>query len=982
MTLTPGTRLGPYEVTAQIGVGGMGEVYRATDTNLKRAVAIKVLPASVAADAERLARFQREAEVLAALNHPNIAAIYGLERSAGITALVMELVEGPTLADRLTLAGSGLSALGSGQMASQGSGTKAQDSRLKAHGLPLDEALPIAKQIAEALEAAHEQGIIHRDLKPANIKVRADGAVKVLDFGLAKALGPAEAGFPGPPQGGHYVHGDRSVRLQPDLTASPTITTPAMTQAGMILGTAAYMSPEQARGKIVDKRADIWAFGAVLFEMLTGTRAFPGEDLTDTLAAVVRAEPDWGALPAALPSALGTYLRRCLQKDPRQRVQAIGDVRLALEGAFETTAPQSTATAPASTPRGRRGWLAALGIAAVVVVALAIPALRHLRETPPPETRVEIVTPATDDPVSFALSPDGRQIAFVASGDGASRLWLRSLATTTAQPLMGTEGARWPFWAPDSRSLGFFAGGVLKRLDVGGGGAGGAPQTLAPAINGTGGTWNTDGVVVFAPSVTEPLRRVFATGGAATAVTALGPQQQAHVAPHFLPDSRRFLFYVRGVPDTAGIYLGALDGNAPTRLTAADSTGVYLPEGQTSLALRATSGLAGALRGGGWLLWVRAGTLVAQRLDVAQAVLVGEPVTLADSVAVETLSAVSVAATGLVAYRTDAGSQRQLVWVDRSGMVRGAVGDSDDSLFHPRVSPDGRRVVVARTVQGNRDLWLLDGARTSRVTFDAALDDRALWSPDGTRIVFRSLRTGQGDLYEKLTSGAGMEARLVASDQAKSPTSWSADGRFLLYQSQDPQTNIDLWVVPMVGDRPSTGSGRPEPVEGRTPFAFLKTPYREVYGAFSPDGRWVAYQSDESGRPEVYVGQLVQPGAAGTTAGAERSVRLQPDQPGGQWQVSTAGGVFPAWRPDGKELYYLNPAGAMMAVSITVTGSAIELGAPVVLFDTRIFGGGGDAQQGRQYDVAPDGRFLINTELDSADAAITLLMNWNPEAKK
>ena len=570
--------------------------------------------------------------------------------------------------------------------------------------------------------------------------------------------------------------------------------------------------------------------------------------------------------------------------------------------------------------------------------------MRYLRETPPPappETRLDIVTPATDDPTSFALSPDGRQIVFVASGDGVSRLWLRSLATTTAQPLAGTEGATFPFWSPDSRSIGFFAGAALKRLDVVSGG-GGTPQTLAPATNGSGGTWSADGVIVFAPSRTTPLMRVSGTGGAAAAVTMLGPLQQGHIAPHFLPDGRRLLFLTIGPPDTAGIYLGALDGSAPTRLTPADNAGVYLSEGH---------GPTGASREGGWLLWVRAGALVAQRLDVAQTALTGQPVTLADGLAVDRLrrSAVSVAATGLVAYRAGAASPRQLTWFDRSGTARGTVGDPDgNDLQNPRVSPDNRRVVVTRTMQGNQDLWLLDGARTSRVTSDAAQDVNPLWSPDGTRIVFRSNRTGVGDLYQKLSSGAGVEEQFLASDQIRTATSWSADGRFLLGHTVDAQGNFDLWVVPMVGDH--------------TPSVFLKTPFREVYSAFSPDGRWVAYQSNESGRPDIYVRPFVPPGGAGTTAGAA--------------QVSTAGGTFPAWRPDGKELYYLNPAGALMAAPITFTGATLEPGAPVVLFQTRIYGGGADIQQNREYDVAPDGRFLINTELESATAPITLLQNW------
>ncbi|MEQ1580768.1 MAG: TIR domain-containing protein [Steroidobacteraceae bacterium] len=582
----------------------------------------------------------------------------------------------------------------------------------------------------------------------------------------------------------------------------------------------------------------------------------------------------------------------------------------------------------------RRVSMAAFAIAVVGMIAFAVPALNHLRETPPPEMRTEINTPATDQPAMFALSPDGRQIAFVASGDGASRLWLRSLATTTAQPLPGTDGATYPFWSPDGRSVAFFAGGALKRLDL----SGAAPQTLAPAAAGRGGTWSADGVILFAPNNgANPLMRVGASGGAVVAATTLGPQQLLHIHPQFLPDGRRFLFYVTGNQDTAGIYVGALDGGAPTRLTLAESPGAYLASG--------------------WLLWVRSGTLVAQRLDLDKAVLTGEPVTLADGVASDTSTwrnAVSVAATGLLAYRTG-GSSRQLTWFDRSGTARGTVGDADSSLFQPRVSPDGRRVVVYRTVQGNRDLWLLDGARTTRFTFDPANDDRPIWSPDGTRIVFRSYRSGRGDLYQKLANGTGVEERLVGSDRILTPSSWSPDGRFLMYQTDDPQTAADLWVVPMTG----------EP----TPSVFLQTPFRETYAAFSPDGRWVAYHSNESGRNEVYVRPFVVPGATDNTAV-------------GQLQVSTAGGITPMWAPGGKELYYLNPAGDMMAAPITVTGTALQPGAPVKLFPSRIMGGGVDRQLGRQYDVAPDGRFLINTEVDGGDAApITLLMNWNPQAK-
>ncbi len=904
MALTPGTRLSVYEIITPIGEGGMGQVYRARDTKLDRDVAIKILPEAFAHDADRLARFTREAKTLAALNHPHIAGIYGLEESGGVSALVMELVEGDDLSQRIARG-----------------------------AMPLDEALPIAKQIAEALEAAHEQGIIHRDLKPANIKMRRDGTVKVLDFGLAKALDPAA----GRPDSG------------PNTRDSPTITSPAMTMRGVILGTAAYMSPEQAAGKPVDKRSDLWAFGVVLLEMLTGRPVFTGETVSHVIASVIKSDPDWAGLPADTPPAIRRLLRRCLEKDRKRRLTDAGAARLEIDEALgPPSAVESVVTAAASPSRGRLAWTVA-AVALLAAAVLLVPAVRDLRQTPPPappETRVDIVTPPTDDLVSFALSPDGRQIVYVGSSDGASRLWLRSLAITKAQPLAGTEGATFPFWAPDSRSVGFFAGGALKRLDLGGG----APQTLAPAIGGRGGMWNANGVILVALGTSGPLMRVSATGGEVVAATTLGPQQSSHRWPLALPDGRRFLFYVFGAPATAGIYLGAFDGTAPTRLTPADSAGVYLPEG------------AETLREGGWLLWVRAGTLVAQRLDVSRRALTGEPVSLADHVATSgtLLSAVSVAATGLVAYRTAGDSRRQLIWVDRSGKALGTLGAPDQgevvyASLSVSLSPDSRRVAVTRRVAGNTDLWLLDATRMSRATFDAGVDQVPLWSPDSRRIVFNSNRTGQFDLYQKLTSGAGVEERLVASDQFKAPTSWSADGRFLLYNSIDPQTSEDLWIVPMTGES--------------TPSLFLRTPFRELWGAFSPDGRWVAYMSNESGRMEIYVRPFKGPAAAGADANLS----------GGQWQISTAGGLYPRWRPDGRELFYLNAAGEMMAATIKVNGPTLAPGVPVTLFSRQTFG---VARGERPFDVAADGRFLINTVLDGAVPPITLIQNWNPEAKK
>jgi Tol biopolymer transport system component len=854
----------------------MGEVYRATDTNLKRQVALKVLPDSFASDAGRLARFQREAEVLAALNHPHIAQIYGLERAAGVTALAMELVEGEDLSTRIWRG-----------------------------ALPLDEALPIARQIAEALEAAHEQGIVHRDLKPSNIKIRTDGTVKVLDFGLAKTFDTDASSAKG--------------------SDSPTITSPAMTTAGVILGTAAYMAPEQAKGKPVDRRADLWALGAVLYEMLTAQRAFAGEDTTDTIVAVLSKEPDWSALPANTPVAIRTLLRRCLQKDRRRRLDSAAAARLeideVLSGGSEVA---SVAAAPAS-GRTVLPWVVAavLGAALLATVTVWAP----WRPDPiAPETRLDVVTPLGGEPTSFALSPDGRQIVFAAPGDGGVGLWLRDLAVSAARPLSGTSDATYPFWSPDGRSVGFFASGMLKRVDL----AGGAPQTLARAPVGRGGTWHVDGSIIFAPDQSSPLMRVAASGGEPVAATRLEPQERTHRWPHLLPSGREILYLSDGA-----VFLERLESDTAVALTRdADSGAVYLPSG--------------------WLMWVRRGTLVAQRLDVAQATLTGEPVTIADGFEVDLgRGAFSAASNGVLAYRLSTRGRRQLTWVDRSGKVLGAVGSPDASnLRDPRIAPDGRRVAAVRTVAGNSDIWLFEGSRTSRITFDDALDQLPTWSPDGSRMVFSSTRseTGQADLYQTAPGAAG-DRLLFASAQTKTPNAWSPDGHFFLFYSTDPQTANDLWILPPTG----------------SPVAFLKTPFREGHGVFSPDGRWVAYTSDQSGRIEVHVRPFNPTLAASESAGDR----------GREWQVSINGGTHPTWSPNGREIYFLDPAGEMMAVPIAITDSAVAPGTPVRLFATTIFGGGLEQLQ-RQYDVAPDGRFLINTMLDTATAPITLLMNWNP----
>jgi Tol biopolymer transport system component len=919
MPLTSGSRLGPYEILGLLGSGGMGEVYRARDTKLGRDVAIKILPHLVTTDSDRLARFEREARVLASLNHPHIGAIYGLEDVSGTPALVLELVEGETLAERLGRSEDRPLPIQRREPHVTG-GAPPMTGRERLSGrskpqLSISDVLTIARQIADALDAAHEKGIVHRDLKPANIKITPEGVVKVLDFGLAKAAA-----------------GDAS---SPDLSQSPTITTGG-TREGVILGTVAYMSPEQARGKVVDKRTDIWAFGCVLYEMLTGRAPFPGETISDTIAATLEREPLWTALPHATPAGIRRLLRRCLEKDPKRRLHDIADARIELDDPL--TAPAGEARALSWIDRGRVAW-ARFGVALLAVAVLMVPTAFYLRRaTPEPlVVRFEIPTPPTSDPGSFALSADGRQLAFVARAEGTPRLWLRPLDRVTAQVLGGTEGASYPFWSPDDKAIGFFADGKLKRVDLGGG----APQVLANAPGGRGGTWNRDGVIVFAPTAQSALMRMAGTGGTPTAVTELAPGHGSHRWPQFLPDGRRFLFFVGfGRLDTQGMYLATLDGGEPTRVLAAESAAVFAPP----------SGL----------LLVRQGVLVALPFDPTRGVVSGDPISVAQPVGSDAGVArgvFAVSTTGVLAHRADGGARRQLVWVDRAGTVRGTVGLPDSSgLANPEIAPDGRRVAVHRAEQGNLDIWLIEVGRgvPTRFTYDASNDAHPLWSPDGRRVVFRSTRNGVFDLFEKPANGVGDEQPLLVTIDNKTPMAWSPDGRFLLYATQNSKTGTDLWALPLVGDR--------------KPFPVVQTPFDEAEGQFSPDGRWVAFQSNESGREEIYV-------------------RLFPG-PDGQRQVSTEGGSQPRWRPDGTELFYVAPDARLMAVPIAVGAArqTLEPGAPMPLFPSHLATGanisvGGLSKQ--QYAVAPDGRFLMNAAVDEGTAApITVVLNWNAQLKK
>jgi Tol biopolymer transport system component len=845
----------------------MGEVYQAIDTTLNRVVALKFLPEEFADQQGRIVRFDREAKALASLNHPHIGAIHGLEKSDGRTFLVLEFVAGQTLEERLWRG-----------------------------PVPLDDALAIARQVSEALEAAHEKGIIHRDLKPANIKITPDDRVKVLDFGLAKLTG---------------ADGEDSV---PALIAnSPTHTAPA-THAGVILGTAAYMAPEQARGRPVDHRADIFAFGCVLYEMLTGTPAFHGESVPDILSHVLQRDPDWTRLPATVPPPVHRLLRLCLEKDPKKRRQSAGDVRLDLEHALAEPA----VLAPVVRDRRSRGWLlAGAAIAVVTIAALAIPAVGHLREAAPREMRLQIVTPPSRAPLTFALSPDGRFIVFVApasSSDSAQHLFVRALDETEARALPGTDGARAPFWSPDSKSIGFFASEKLFRIDIGGG----PPQALAPAQVAMGGAWNEDGTILFAQNTVSPLLKIPASGGEAMAATQLdSPHHLGHRFPSFLPGGRRFLFFAEGERDVSGIYLGSLDGEPAKRLTAADSSGVYLAPDRVA--------------------FLRQGALVARALDVGRGELTGDPVTLASRVA-----AFSVSASGVVALRAGGGRRARMTWFDRKG---GHELGPAYAANAPELSPDGRHLAVDRTVQGNRDVWMIDLARDSLTpfTFHQAVDGFPLWSPDATQIVFESTRNGTFDIWIRPSNGAEAEQLLLETPDAEWPLGWTKNGQFLLYQRTDLKTSWDLWAMPMTGN-------------DRTPFPVADSPFAERMGQFSPDGRWVAYETNESGRPEIM-----------TRAFPKSS---------GAFPVSTGGGTAPRWRGDGKEIYFISPDSKMMAVPVETDGASFEAGRPVALFSTDIV----DQPFKAQYTVSRDGRFLLNNlQPEEASASpITLILNWKP----
>jgi serine/threonine protein kinase/Tol biopolymer transport system component len=905
MSLAPSARLGPYEIISPIGAGGMGEVYRARDINLNRDVALKILPESFAADADRVARFKREAQVLASLNHPNIAQIYGIESNA----LVMELVEGQDLSELIARCGQrypeaeGVSPRLRDSEVSGGRGGGAPRNSNKV-GMSLPDVLPIARQIADALEAAHEQGIVHRDLKPANIKVRADSTVKVLDFGLAKAIAPEGAS------------------ATADAMNSPTMTARA-TQMGMIIGTAAYMSPEQARGKTVDRRADIWAFGVVLYEMLAGKRAFEGEEITDVLAAVLRQDIDWAALPAATPPRLRRLLERCLDRDVKRRLRDIGEARVEI-AKIESGAPESMSGVGPAVITREPAWRRVLpwavsAVAMVVATGLAINAYRH----PPAETApmwLSIAPPVSEfgDRPSPAISPDGRRVAFNAQdASGKNVLWIRALDAQSATAIPSTEGALSPFWSPNGQSVGFFRNGKLETIRV----DGGSPQVLADAGNPRGASWGPDGVILFVPGPSLGIYRVPATGGAATRVEPdLDAETVRPLFPSFLPDGKHFLSLRRHDGDS-WLTVSTLDGAPARPLLKAFSRAEYA---------------------NGFLLFGSKGALYAQALDPDTLTLSGERIRVIDAVGFGQGAAANYAfsssKTAIAAGNGPFLPRSQLTWFDGRGVAQGALGDSGH-IFGFSVSRDRRRVVMERLdpAQNATGPWIADvntGFATAlRPSIEGDAANSPVWAHEGDRI-FYSDPTG---LRVAPTSGGQVDRWAVPPSW---PQSSSPDGQFLLIDTQSAATGSDLVLVPLKGDH--------------TPVPYLQTSFGEASGRFSPDGHSVAYVSKESGRLEVYVQSF--------------------PQPGNKRRLSRAGGTHPEWSEDGQSVYFLgnepNGTTAMMVAEIS-SGDI----APRKLFDVTP----AQADNARsQFAVFDNGRrFLINVLVPvTVPQVITIGVNW------
>jgi serine/threonine-protein kinase len=919
LALPPGARLGAYEVTAQIGEGGMGQVYRARDTKLNRDVALKILPDAFAGDPDRLARFTREAQTLASLNHSNIAAIYGIEEShpstpstssgqAGsgqedVRALVMELVEGEDLSQRIARG-----------------------------AIPLDDALPIARQIADALETAHEQGIIHRDLKPANIKVRTDGTVKVLDFGLAKAIeGPGGSSGAGRAGG---------------LSMSPTLTMHA-TQAGIILGTAAYMSPEQAAGKPVDKRSDLWAFGVVLFEMLTGRPVFAGETTSHVLAAVLRADPDWSALPSNTPAPIRRLLRRCLEKDRKRRLADAADARLEID---EALAPIGDASTVRVTMQ-KAAWRSALPWASTGALALALMLVLWApwrKTSPPPLVRVSADLGAEASLVNSGygpaaiLSPDGTVVAFVAQSAGEPpHIYVRRLNQMHATPLSGTDDADSPFFSPDGQAIAFFAGGKLKKISI----TGGAVVTLCDAPNPRGGAWGEDGTIVFEPISTPgvSLLGVSSDGGKPVPMTSLAEGEVTQRWPQVLPGGKAVLFTgsrFSGVHDDANLVVQRLPMGARTIVLRGGNSGRYLLSGH--------------------LVYIHDGTLFAAPFDLDRLEVTGPPVPALEGVTSSATSGgaqFAGSATGTLVYLPgQSGVSVPIHWMNHEGKTT-PLRVTPANWFNLLFAPDGRRLAL-QINDGQNDVWVYEWARDTltRLTSDPASDTKPVWTPDAGRIVFASDRSDRStnNLYWQRADGTGEAQRLTESKNHQYPASWHPSGRFLAFEEANPQTSFDLMILPMEGDEASGWKpGKPT--------VFLNSRFAEREPMFSHDGRWLAYAANETGRQEVYVRPF--PG------------------PGGKWQISTGGGVYSTWSRTKHELFYATPSGQIMVVAFTVEGDSFRAEKPRLWSERRFIG----RTTNRSFDLHPDGeRFALAAQTPGGDKQdhVTFLFNFFDELRR
>ncbi len=884
MTLAAGSKLGPYEILGQIGAGGMGEVYRARDPRLGREVAIKVLPASFSADRDRLRRFEQEARAAGLLNHPNITAVYDIGSYEAAPFVVQELLEGVTLRSLLSC----------GKLSPR-------------------KTIGYAKPIADGLAAAHDKGIIHRDLKPENLFVTKDERVKILDFGLAK-LTHQEDGGP--------------------LSRLPTATTPT-TDSGIVMGTVGYMSPEQVRGKPTDARSDIFSFGLILYEMLSGRRAFQGESTADTMSAILKEDPpDLLATNQNVSPGLERIVRHCLEKTPERRFQSARDLAFDLEALSVDSGGVAAGTlAPQARRIPHAFWLGIAGLLAGAIAATLLP-IRHgsPRAAPGRPIRFEIAAPQDRRLVgTIAVARDGSRLVFGAREPGGPvMLWMRALGDAKAETLPGTEEAQLPFWSPDGRSVGFFANGELKRIAI----SGGPPEALAATPDPRGASWGADDRIVFAPDHHGPLMQVSASGGKATSATTLNEQRRegTHRWPWFLPDGRHFLYYSSGSSgrEPGDLFVGELGSSNVKRITESSSLAVYASPG--------------------YLVFVRGSTLVAQAFDPDRLELRGEAAPLGVDLPSTSWTtgqrALSASFDGTLSWYTPPRAWGQPVLVDRRGQDLGRLVESG-SWTGPRLSPDGRRLVMSRatTSTPTGDLWVIDVSRSvaTRTTTDPGDDTNAIWSPDGTRLVFTSDRGGPGDLYIIRADEPESEKLLLASEVSKFPLSWSPDGRFLIFGTTTPQTWWDLWLLPLEGDR--------------KPVPFLATPFAEGGARFSPDGRWVAYDSDVSGTSEIYV----------------RPFR----ESGGTWRVSSRGGRTPSWRGDGREIYYLAPDSTLMAAPVTGV-APFRTASPVPLFNIA-----SPESTDTYYDVFPDGkRFIVNQRISSKEEPINVLVNWVATLRK